>query len=103
MADKPSLKSLPSIALRHDVATDYSALRLVVEGLKPKNPGGGPESRLWAAVVERAHGCANGSTRRRILRAVEWLGDRYLLAKPIKFSAGSATSAVERNPPPIRQ
>jgi hypothetical protein len=29
-----------------------------------RNPGGGPESRLWAAVVERAHGRANSSTRR---------------------------------------
>jgi hypothetical protein len=33
-----------------------------------RNPGGGPESRLWAAVVERGQGCPNGSTRRRTPR-----------------------------------
>jgi hypothetical protein len=38
-----------------------------------------------------------------IARAVEWLGDRYLLAKPIKLIAGGATSAVERNSPLMRQ
>jgi hypothetical protein len=37
-----------------------------------------------------------------ISRAVEWLGDRYLLAKPIKAAAG-ATSVVERNSPLMRQ
>jgi hypothetical protein len=36
-------------------------------GVLDRDPGGGPESRLWAAVVERAHGCANSETRRRIL------------------------------------
>jgi hypothetical protein len=29
-----------------------------------------------------------------IARAVEWLGDRYLLAKPINVSIGGTTSAV---------
>jgi hypothetical protein len=30
-----------------------------------RDPEGDPKSRLWVAVVERAHGCANGETRRR--------------------------------------
>ena len=34
-------------------------------GVLDRGPRGGPESRLWAAVVERAHECANGETRRR--------------------------------------
>jgi hypothetical protein len=37
-----------------------------------------------------------------IARAVEWLGDRYLLAKPIKLIAGGATPAVERDSPLAR-
>jgi hypothetical protein len=36
-----------------------------VERSLRESPGGGPESRLWAAVVERAHGRANSETRRR--------------------------------------
>jgi hypothetical protein len=38
-----------------------------------------------------------------IARAVAWLGDRYLLAKPVKLIAGGATSAVERSSPVMRQ
>jgi len=32
-----------------------------------------------------------------IARAVAWLGDRYLLAKPINASPGRATPAAPRN------
>jgi hypothetical protein len=32
-----------------------------------------------------------------IARAVEWMGDRYLLAKPINAAANRATAAVARN------
>jgi hypothetical protein len=34
-----------------------------------------------------------------IARAVEWLGDRYLLAKPINPSNGGTTAALERTSP----
>jgi hypothetical protein len=33
-----------------------------LKGGLARNPGGGPESRLWATVVERALGCANGES-----------------------------------------
>jgi hypothetical protein len=37
-----------------------------------RDPGGGPESRLWAAVVERVQGSTNSSTRRRISLRLSW-------------------------------
>ena len=33
-----------------------------------------------------------------IARAVEWLGDRYLLAKPIKHPAGFGRAVNEKRP-----
>jgi hypothetical protein len=38
-----------------------------------------------------------------IARAVEWMGDRYLLAKPINAAANRATAAVARNVPRLSQ
>jgi hypothetical protein len=40
--------------------------KVVLEG----DPGGGPESRLWATVVGRAHEGANSWTRQRILTLI---------------------------------
>jgi hypothetical protein len=34
-------------------------------GRNGRSPGGGAESRLWAAIVEREAGSPNGSTKRR--------------------------------------
>jgi hypothetical protein len=38
-----------------------------------------------------------------IAKAVEWLGDRYLLAKPINAAPGRSTPAVTRNASGLRQ
>ncbi len=38
-----------------------------------------------------------------IASALEWLGDRYLLAKPINQVASGTSSAVERDSPLLRQ
>ena len=38
-----------------------------------------------------------------IARAVEWLGDRYLLAKPINIGANHATPATARSSPSLRR
>ena len=38
-----------------------------------------------------------------IARAVEWLGDRYLLAKPIKFGSNRATPVVGPSTPSLRR
>ena len=38
-----------------------------------------------------------------IARAVEWLGDRYLLAKPIKFGSNRATPVVAPSSPSLQR
>jgi hypothetical protein len=38
-----------------------------------------------------------------IAKAVEWLGDRYLLAKPINAAPNRATPPMARNSPRSRQ
>jgi hypothetical protein len=39
----------------------------------------------------------------RIAKAVEWLGDRYLLAKPINAAPNRITPVVARNSSSMRQ
>jgi hypothetical protein len=38
-----------------------------------------------------------------IARGVEWMGDRYLLAKPINAAASRTTAAASRNVPRLSQ
>jgi hypothetical protein len=52
----------------------------------------------------RLHSLPVSNYSSAIARAVEWLGDRYLLAKPININAspGRQSSATEHRQPPQR-
>jgi hypothetical protein len=64
---------------------------------RTENPEGGPESRLWAAVVERAHGCANGSTDQELLTICSTqppLSDDQVFVDLLQLQFGSGPNHV---------
>ena len=80
-----------------------------IEGRIARNPEGDPESRLWVAVVERAHGCANSSTRRRTATgATSALGSDAATplggsAAKIRWSPGGTLSVKRDSSAKLRQ